>query len=98
MQTFLITAKQLNHFKQELIEEIKLLVKETRKSRESHWIRSAQVREILQISSSSLQKLRNNGSIPFTKVDGLIFYNRNHIEQLLLNNINKTDENSDGDG
>lgn len=86
MQTYLVTASQLNDFKQELIEEIKLLVRETKKSRESNWIRSAQVCEMLQISKNSLQKLRNNGTIPFTKVDGLIFYNRNHIEQLLLNN------------
>ena len=47
------------------------------------WLKSSDVRKMLGISSGTLQTLRNNGKIPFTKVGGLIYYDAAEINQIL---------------
>nr|WP_236638788.1 helix-turn-helix domain-containing protein [Leeuwenhoekiella aestuarii] len=37
----------------------------------------------LQISPGTLQNLRINGTIPFTKVGGIIYYDAQEIQQLM---------------
>lgn len=86
MTQILLTAEDLEQFKDELINEVKTLVKEAIKPPASIWIKSAEVRELLKISNSTLCKMRANGSIPCTKVGSIFFYDRNAITNLLRAN------------
>lgn len=40
----------------------------------SRMLNSDQVMEMLNVSSTTLQKWRNNGSIPFTRIENKIYY------------------------
>lgn len=46
-------------------------------------LKSHQVERILGISSGTLQTLRNNGTIPFTKIGGVCYYDEHEIRRLL---------------
>jgi hypothetical protein len=50
------------------------------------WLKSSEVRKMLGISPGTLQNLRVNGSLPFTKIGGIIFYSQEDIERLLKDN------------
>lgn len=84
MNVTLITKEELQEFKNELIEEIKDLFdyKSTEKKR---WLKSTEVKELLNISSGTLQNLRINGTLRFSKVGGTLYYNYKDIEKLLNN-------------
>lgn len=89
-----ITRVDLKIFKMELLSSIKELLNdnETRMMKKE-WLRSTQVMDMLKISMSTLQTLRINGTIPFTKIGGLIFYEVGEIEKVLMeNNVNQLKE------
>ncbi|MDX1365525.1 MAG: helix-turn-helix domain-containing protein [Arenibacter latericius] len=82
-----ITRVDLKIFKMELLSSIKELLNdnETRMMKKE-WLRSTQVMDMLKISMSTLQTLRINGTLPFTKIGGLIFYEAGEIEKVLTEN------------
>ena len=43
------------------------------------WLRSKEVREMLSLSSSGLQNFRINGTLPYTKIGGVIYYDYEEI-------------------
>lgn len=47
------------------------------------WLDSKKVCEVLSISSRSLQHLRNNGTLSFTRIDKKIFYRKQDVMSLL---------------
>jgi len=47
------------------------------------WIRSAEVRRLLNISGGTLQNLRINGTLQYTKIGGIMYYKLEDIERLL---------------
>lgn len=57
--------------------------------KKEHLLKSHQVERLLGISTSTLRKLRNNGSIPFVKIGGTFFYNQAEILQSFGNNREK---------
>lgn len=91
MATSIITPEDLQEFKHDLLEEIKGLLqgnfqKEPQK-KESDWIKSHQVQRLLGISPGTLQNLRVNGTIPYSKVGGVLFYKRTDIQNILEKNM-----------
>ncbi len=52
-------------------------------------VKGNEVRQLLKISTGTLQNLRLNGTLPYTKVGGIIFYNAKAIDALLNGNMNK---------
>ena len=50
------------------------------------WLKSNEVRKLLNISSSTLQNLRINGTLTYTKVGGIMYYDKADIEKLLHGN------------
>lgn len=76
-----ITKEDLNNFKKEMIAELSNLLstkKETKK-----WLRSADVRSMLNISPGTLQHLRVSRVLPFTKVGGTIFYDYDDVMKVM---------------
>lgn len=49
------------------------------------WLKSMEFRKLLNISYGTLQTLRNNGKLPYTKIGGLIYYDAVEIDQILSN-------------
>ncbi|KQM77908.1 transcriptional regulator [Pedobacter sp. Leaf216] len=82
MNIDLITKEDLKEFKTSLIAELKEILKPELKEHKK-WLRSAEVREILHISPGTLQNLRINGTLAFTKVGSIFYYALSDIQSLL---------------
>jgi len=78
----LITKEDLKEFKTELLEDIKNLFN-IKVSEQKLWLRSSEVKELLKISSGTLQNLRINGTLSYTRVGGTLYYNYKDIEKML---------------
>lgn len=93
MSVEIATKQDLQNFKTEILEQIKVLIAEP-KSVQSEtpkkWIKSHQVQRMLGISPGTLQNLRINGTIPYTKIGGVIFYSPDDINQLMQRNKRNT--------
>ena len=88
MPTTILTTDDLREFKLELLEEIKGLLDERYpKAFKKEWLRSTQVMDMLQISAGTLQALRLNGTLPFIKIGGLLFYEAGEIERILMDHL-----------
>ena len=81
----IITKEDLERFKQDVINELKNAI-EGRSNLKVRWIKSAEVKELLGVSNSTLQNLRSNGTLSYTKVGGSIYYNIDEIEKLMEEN------------
>jgi hypothetical protein len=80
----LITKQDLEQFKSELLTEIKRLVQLDGSSHSNkQWLKSNEVRKLLKISPGTLQNLRINGTLSFTRVGSIIYYKLEDINKLL---------------
>ena len=73
-------------FKIELLEDIKELLENQKGQPQKKWIKSNEVRELLDISPGTLQNLRINGTLPYTKIGGVLFYEYHEIMEVLEKN------------
>ncbi|WP_430825213.1 helix-turn-helix domain-containing protein [Carboxylicivirga sp. N1Y90] len=80
----LLTTEDLSEFKKILLKDIEKLIRETVKPTPKTWLKSNEVKELLEVSNGTLQNLRNNGALPFTKIGGVIYYNRDDIQKMLI--------------
>jgi hypothetical protein len=65
-----------------LLGEIKGLIKPGQ-GQSKQWLKSYEVRKLLNISPGTLQNLRVNGTLRYTKIGGLLYYKLEDIEKLL---------------
>ena len=82
MDISVITKEDLQQFKTELLEGIEHLLKENR-TEQKLWLRTSEVKKMLNISSGTLQNLRINGTLSCSKVGGTLYYNYKDIQKLL---------------
>ncbi len=99
MATQIITPDDLEEFKWELLDLIKKMLdkkvdKPVPEKEKRVWIKSHQVQRMLGISPGTLQNLRINGTIPYSKVGGVLFYNKEDIEKILEDNMRNRDQSS----
>ena len=92
MATEIITKDDLEEFKWELLDLFKKMLdkkvdKPIPEKEKRVWIKSHQVQRLLGISPGTLQNLRVNGTIPYSKVGGVLFYNKEDIEKILEDNM-----------
>lgn len=83
----IVTLEKFNDFEDRIFKELEGFKQNS--TTESRWLKSNDVKELLGISHGKLQDLRDRGLIPFTKLGGVIFYDRNEIEKMLLKNMKK---------
>lgn len=79
----MITKEDLQTLREELIEKITELLSLRQTS--PQWLKVGDLKQILPISTSTLQTLRLNGTLPFTKVGGIIYYKKEDIERMMNN-------------
>ena len=83
MKIEFITKQDLQEFKTEIAQSIASLNTDMKHKK---WLRSKEVRKMLNISPGTLQNMRIQGHIPFTKLGGTLFYNSNEIDKILNDN------------
>tara|TARA_Y100001933_G_scaffold240211_1_gene265555 strand:+ start:5954 stop:6262 length:309 start_codon:yes stop_codon:yes gene_type:complete len=83
MGATIITTEDLMEFKMELLEDIKDLLENQNKQTNKKWLKSNEVRELLGISPGTLQNLRINGTLPFSKIGGVLYYDYQEIIEVL---------------
>ena len=88
MNVEMITKEDLQNLKNEIIAELKSILSQD-KPADSTWLRSAQVRKMLSISPGTLQNLRIQGHLRFTKIGGCFFYSQRDIAAMLNKNGSK---------
>ena len=76
------TKTDLEKVKEELISAFKGLFTQSPGAAKK-WLKSAETMQLLQISASGLQNLRINGTIPYTKLGGVIYYDFSEIVKIL---------------
>ncbi|WP_448635255.1 helix-turn-helix domain-containing protein [Pedobacter panaciterrae] len=86
----LITKEDLEDFKKELFEKLGKLKFEDQIGGQKKWLKSADVRKLLCISPGTLQTLRINGILRFSKVGNMLFYKNEDITKMLEENLSKT--------
>lgn len=84
MAANIITLEDLQSFKKELIEELRNMLSQRHTTPARRWLKSHEVRRLLTVSPGTLQNLRVNGSLPFTKIGGVIYYDYEDIQKMLL--------------
>ena len=82
MAVEIITKEDLMRFKRDLLVELVAIIKE-KTSDQPQWIKSPQVRKLLHISPGTLQSLRINGTLPYTKIGGVMYYSVADIEKVM---------------
>jgi hypothetical protein len=88
MPAHIVTTEDLIVFKQELLDELKeVLTQHSSQKQPKRWLRSSEVRKMLGISPGTLQNLRINGTLPFSKIGGVIYYPYEGINQVLIENL-----------
>ena len=94
MPTSIITTDDLREFKMELLEDIKNLLTKQSSGKIKRYLKSSEVMDLLQISPGTLQNLRINGTLPYTKVGGIIYYDVEEIQNVMEANRVQHDLNS----
>jgi hypothetical protein len=89
MATEIITKEDLEAFGEKLIGQVKALLSggNTTDGEPRKWIKSYQVKNLLKISSNTLQSLRDNGTLPFTKIGGILYYSMEDIHKVLRGEV-----------
>ena len=83
MPSEIITTDDLREFKIELLTEFKKMLNEQHGQPAKKWLKSYEVKKLLGISPGTLQNLRVNGTLPFTKIGGQMFYDYENIRKML---------------
>jgi hypothetical protein len=86
-------------FSQDL-QQIKFQLQQFQKSRlerfNEAWIDGQDVMQTLHISKRTLQSLRDEGTLPFSRINGKFYYKLSDIEQLLESNYSHLNKKSNG--
>ena len=85
MNVELITREDLREFKTELLNELKQIM-QPGQGQSKKWLKSSEVRKMLNISPGTLQNLRINGTLRFTKIGSIMYYKLEDIIKVLEGN------------
>jgi hypothetical protein len=89
MQEFINIATAIKQDVEALKGEVQKMIKTHSQVLAEEWIGKEKVMSILKISERKLQTLRDNGSMPFSQIDGKIYYKTSDVAELLNNHYNK---------
>ena len=80
-----ITREDLNEFRSLLLSDLNAIFN-TKPQQQKKWLKSNEVRKLLNISPGTLQNLRINGTLTYSKIGSILYYANNDIEKVLENN------------
>jgi hypothetical protein len=79
----LITVEDLKIFKEELLSEFKQILRSAGVQPVKKWMKTDEVRNLLDVSIGTLQTMRINGILPYTKIGGVLYYDYEDIMDML---------------
>jgi hypothetical protein len=82
MNLEIITREEFNSFKQEVLEALKPVST----SQNKQFLRSAEMRKMLNISAGTLQNMRINGTLPYIKMGSTILYDLEKVIEIFDEN------------
>jgi len=84
MAVEIVTKEDLQVLRLQLISDIKQILEgQPKPIKENAWLKSDEVMKVLKVSASTLQTLRANGTLKYTKIGGTLYYDYQHIQKLL---------------
>lgn len=83
MEIELVTLQDLENLKKEILTEMKKMLEGHKSEPEKRWLKSSDIQKLLGISAGTLQTLRNRAMIPYTRLGGVIYYNREEVKKVL---------------
>ena len=86
MSVNILTKEDLLIFQDELLKLIKALLSQS-PVQTKRWLKTDEVKDVLKVSASTLQTLRINGTLTYSKLGGIIYYDYEHIENVLKKNL-----------
>jgi hypothetical protein len=75
LETFRVTLVN------DLLKGIKLIICDQPQGKPRKWLKSREVKTLLEISSGTLQTLRDKGMIPHCKIGGIFYYDPMEIDK-----------------
>ncbi len=90
MAVEILTKQDLSEFRTLLLNDFRELL-QTKPQQTKQWLKSSEVRKLLNISPGTLQTLRINKTLSYTKIGGIIYYGYQDIEKLLEQNTVKSE-------
>ncbi|MFD1257744.1 helix-turn-helix domain-containing protein [Mucilaginibacter terrae] len=78
----ILTKDDLEAFRKTLLHDITLLLSEKQQDKKE-WLRCADVRKMLEISTGTVQNLRISGKLKSQKVGGIHFYKLTDVENMI---------------
>jgi hypothetical protein len=87
MAAEIITKEDLQEFGERLLTQMKVLISGGSVEEPRKFLKTYQVKNLLKISDNTLQNLRVNGTIPFTKIGGILYYNYEDIMKVLRGEV-----------
>jgi hypothetical protein len=86
MNMEIVTKEDLQAFRLQLLNDLKVLFFPTVQIEKKEWLRSREIRKILGISPGTLQNMRIYGKITPAKIGGIFFYRKDDLDKLLNSN------------
>ena len=80
-----ITREDLNEFRTLLLSDLNTIFN-SKPQQQKQWLKSNEVRKLLNISAGTLQNLRVNGTLTYTKIGGILYYSSNDLEKVIETN------------
>ena len=88
MNLEIITKDDLRNFRAELLSDLQQTLSRHLPAKPKQWLKSSEVRRLLKISPGTLQNLRINRTLRYTKIGGIIYYSHEDIEAQLESGMN----------
>ena len=85
MPASIITTEDLNEFRKLLLSDLTEILT-LKQQDQKQWLKSTEVRKMLNISAGTLQNLRINGTLSYTKIGGTIYYAHSDLLKVLEEN------------
>jgi hypothetical protein len=83
MSVEIVTMKDLQAFRTQLINDIKQILQASQPKAEKSWLKNSDVKKLLNVSSNTIQRLRIAGKLKSSKIGGVHYYRYEDIEALL---------------
>ncbi|QEH39469.1 helix-turn-helix domain-containing protein [Chitinophaga sp. XS-30] len=83
----IVTIEDLEKFQREIVSEFREIVQQIfEQNKTKKYLKSYEVKELLNISTGTLNHLRANGTLPYTKIGGMLLYDYDDINKLIEQN------------
>lgn len=78
----IVTKEDLQLFRSQLLDDIKEILADNKKSEIPEWLKSSEVIKLLKLSAGKLQTLRINRKVEGVKIEGTWYYSLKSIKRL----------------